>query len=279
MSSFLDRIRLNDGVALVIGCGGGGLGTQTSLALAEAGASVVAVDIASDRVAETEQRIQEAGGTCRGFTADAQDPDAIERIVQTAWDEIGPVQYLVNVVGGSKMGDWHRAEEYPLETFDAVMRFNLNTHFLSCRAVASRLIDRDLPGSIVNYSSLAGTFTLPYQLAYGAAKAAVINMTRTMAVEWGPHGIRVNAIAPGGGISTPRVMARQAGPDPTEGPTSWNPLGRNLGPDEVASTALFLVSGLASVITGQTITVDAGVSSRMPSGGLDRWAPYLESSK
>lgn len=275
---FLERMRMDDRVALVIGCGGGGMGTQTSLALAEAGATVLAVDVSEDQVHDTEERIAAIGGKCRGFTADARDVDEVTSIIESAWAEFGAIHHLANVVGGSRMGEWYRAEEYPEEVFDRVMEFNLRTHFISCREVARRMIAGGVRGSIVNYASIAGSFTLPYQIGYGAAKAAVMNLTRTLAVEWGPHGIRVNAVSPGGGIETPRVMVRREGqPQSVYDPETWNPLGRRVKPEEVAALALFLLSDLASVVTGQTITADAGVTSRMPSGGLDRWAPYLES--
>jgi NAD(P)-dependent dehydrogenase (short-subunit alcohol dehydrogenase family) len=274
--TYLNSLRLDGKVALVIGCGGGGMGTHTSLALAEAGATVLAVDVFEEQVKDTEEQIAAIGGKCVGFTADARDVAAITEIVEMGWSEFGAVHHLANVVGGSRIGEFFRTEEYPEDVFDRVVEFNLRTHFVACREVARRLIASGTPGSIVNFSSLAGNYTLPYQVAYGAAKAAVINMTRTMAVEWGPHAIRVNAIAPGGGIETPRVMGRGDAPDDDiYDPIRWNPLGRKLKPDEVGSVALFLLSDLASAITGQTLTVDAGVSSRMPSGGLERWAAML----
>jgi NAD(P)-dependent dehydrogenase (short-subunit alcohol dehydrogenase family) len=273
---FLEKLRLDGRIALVMGCGGGGMGTQTSLALAEAGATVIGVDVVPEQVSQTEELVRAAGGTFVGYPADAQDLDAVRQIVAEGWSRFGAIHHLVNVVGGSRMGEWFRAEELPEDVFDSVMRFNLRTHFLSCREVASRQIEHGIHGSMVNFGSIGGTHSLPYQIAYGAAKAAVMNMTRTMAVEWGPHGIRVNALAPGGGIETPRLMARQdTSTNSVYDAATWNPLGRKLKPEEVSSVALFLISDLASMITGQTITVDAGVTSRMPSGGLERWAPFL----
>src|ERR1700728_622909 len=273
---YLEKLRLDGRVALVVGCGGGGMGTQTSLALAEAGATVIGIDVSADQVGDTAERVTAAGGRFSGFTADAEDLDAVREIVQNTWDEHGAIHHLVNVVGGSRMGEWFRTEELPEDVFDSVIRFNLRTHFLSCREVARRQIESGIRGSIVNFGSIGGTHSLPYQVAYGAAKAAVMKMPKTMAVEWGPHGIRVNAIAPGGGIQTPRLMARaDTSVNSVYDAATWNPLGRKLMPEEVASVALFLISDLAVMITGQTITVDAGVTSRMPSGGLERWAPYL----
>jgi glucose 1-dehydrogenase len=226
------------------------------------------------------------GGTCRAFTADARDDRAIADIVQKGWDEFGAIHHLFNLVGGSRSGEWHRAENYPLDVFDRVIEFNLRPHFLSCREVGRRMIENGIAGSIVNFASIAGTFTLPYQIGYGMGKAAVINMTRTLAVEWGPHQIRVNAIAPGGGISRERPRLHDSGevqerPDlepstTVNSPGSRNPLGRGLDSSELAAVALFLASDLASGVTGQTITVDAGVTSRMPSGDLEYWAHFLE---
>jgi NAD(P)-dependent dehydrogenase (short-subunit alcohol dehydrogenase family) len=273
---FLDKLRLDGRTALVIGCGGGGMGTMTSLALAEVGATVVGVDLAPDEVKQTAELVEKANGRFRGFTADARDLDAIRDVIDKCWSEYGAIHHLVNVVGGSRMGEWFRTEELPEDIFDSVLAFNLRTHFLSCREVARRQIQGGVRGSIVNFSSFGGTHSMPYQIAYGAAKAAVSNMTRTMAVEWGPHGIRVNAVAPGGGIETRRMMGRKdTSANTVYDPATWNPLGRRLRPEEVSSVALFLISDLAIMVTGQTVIVDGGVTSRMPSGGLERWAEYL----
>ena len=141
----------------MIGCGGGGMGTQTSLALAEAGATVIGIDVSADQVRDTQDRVTAAGGRFEGFTADAEDLSAVRDIVQHAWDDFGAIHHLVNVVGGSRMGEWFRSEELPEDVFDSVIRFNLRTHFLSCREVARRQIESGIRGSIVNYGSIGGT--------------------------------------------------------------------------------------------------------------------------
>jgi len=268
----VEKLGMHGRVALVVGCGGGAMGTHTSIALAEAGATVVGIDVSDEQVEDTRVRVEATGSTFVGFTGDAQDADVVRSVVAETWHRFGAIHHLVNVVGGSRSGDWYRAEAYPEASFDDVVAFNLRSPLLWCREVAHRAIDAGTPASIVNYASLAGIFTLPYQVAYGAAKAAVINMTRTMAVEWGPSQIRVNAIAPGGAIETPR-----AGPNlgAIYGNESLNPLGRRLKPEEVSAVALFLLSDLASAITAQTIVVDAGQGSRAPMGDLDRWAAFL----
>jgi NAD(P)-dependent dehydrogenase (short-subunit alcohol dehydrogenase family) len=269
-------LRLDGRVAVVIGAGGGGMGTATSLALAEAGATIVAVDLDRERVHDTAKQVEAIGGTCVPVTADALDAGAIAEVVDQAWAEFGGVHHLVNVVGGSQSSQWIRTERLAEDIFDRVVAFNLRTHFISCREVARRMIEHGIAGSIVNYSSISGTFSQPFQVGYAAAKAAINGMTRTMAVEWGPYGIRVNAVAPGGGIFTPRFKQTQQRPDGiVYDPGETNPLGRGLEPDEIAATVLFLVSDLASAITGQIIGVDAGLSARSAGIGLDDFAKYL----
>jgi NAD(P)-dependent dehydrogenase (short-subunit alcohol dehydrogenase family) len=275
-NSYLNKLRLDGRAALIIGAGGGGMGTATSLALAEAGATIVAVDLDADRVRETAEKVEARGGTCLAFTADARDASAVGAVIQQAWDELGAVHHLVNVIGGSQRNHWIRTEELAEDVFDEIIAFNLRTHFISCREVARRMIAHGIAGSIVNYSSISGTFSQPYQVGYSAAKAAVNGLTRTMAVEWGPHGIRVNAVAPGGGIFTPRFKQAQQRPDgAVYNPGETNPLGRGLEPEEIAATVLFLVSDLASAITGQTVGVDAGLSVRSAGMGLEEFAKYL----
>ena len=266
---YSEMLRLDERVAVVIGAGGGGIGTHTSLALAEAGAIVAAVDVVEERVRDTERRIRSGGGKCVGYVVDARDASAVGKILDEIWRELGPIRHSVNVVGGS-FPVHHRAEEYSDELFEDVLSLNLKTQFQSSREVAKRMIQHGVGGSIVNFSSVAGTHGAPYQVAYSSAKAAILAMTRTMAVEWGPKNIRINAVVPGG-VRTPRIMAR-AGQAARVGTVfdlaTWAPLGRLCEPEEVAAAALFLISDLSRMITGQYLIVDGGVTTRPPFGDV-----------
>jgi 3-oxoacyl-[acyl-carrier protein] reductase len=276
----IERIRLDGRTALVMGAGGQGHGLPTALALAEAGATVVAVDIDEAEAQKTASRITDGGGTCIAMCVDARDSRAVGTLVATVSSEVGPIHHLVNVVGGSRLGQDSRAEEMSDELFDDAIEFNVKTHFIACRAVAKLMIEQGIRGSIVNYASISGTHSQPYQIGYAAGKAAVMGMTRTMAVEWGPHGIRVNAVAPGGGILTANFMRfKESSTGPFYDQAKENPLGRGVYPEEVAATVLFLISDLSSAITGQTIAVDTGVTVRPPSMSLDIFEGFLHAAE
>ena len=269
-----DKLRLDGRVALVLGAGGGGMGTQTSLALAEAGASIVALDLYDEHLRELDEQVTALGATCMPIKVDACSGDALRSAIHAAWEAFGGIHHLVNVVGGTRPHQWFRLDNYPDEVFDEVYGFNLRSHFVSCREMAHLMITNSMQGSIVNYASVSGLGGAPYHGPYGAMKSAVISLTKTMAVEWGPLGIRVNAVAPGG-TKTPRAYLGSERRSPIGDPTwspSWNPLGRTCEPEEMAAATLFLLSDLASAITGQTLVVDAGATARSSLGGSEKFA-------
>ena len=165
----------------------------------------------------------------------------------------GSIHYLVNVVGGAEVSDWSRAKDYELEMFDRIMTRNLRYALISCQRVASSLISGSTAGSIVNISSIA-TRAVPLLAGYGAAKAGLEAMSRTMAAESGQYKIRVNAVAPGT-VKTPR-----AGQDDMNDAAAKIPLQRRAEPQDIADATLFLLSDKSSYITGQTLTVDGGAT-------------------
>lgn len=271
---YLDRLRLDGRIALVVGAGGGRMGAETAQALAEVGATVVGIDLSGERLLQTQERIVAQGGSFIPSVVDVSDPIAFPRALDEIWRDVGPVQHLVHVVGGNRPQNYREGagvaadrglatlDEYSDERFDTIIDFNLGTTFRTCRGVAQRLIDAKLPGTIVNFTSIAGINGSPGIGAYGAAKAAVIAMTRTMAVEWGPHGLRVNSVAPGQTQSSqPRAGASFLDSDGVD--ASLYPGGRAADVTDVPSTALYLSTDLSRSVTGQTILVDAGVTSRL----------------
>jgi NAD(P)-dependent dehydrogenase (short-subunit alcohol dehydrogenase family) len=168
----------------------------------------------------------------------------------------GAIHGLVNVIGGALAPDWGPTVELTRAAWHDALARNLDTAVFMSQAVARALIAAGTGGSIVCLSSTSGLGAAPFHVAYGAAKGAIVAVVRTLAVEWAEHGIRVNAIAPGT-VRTPR-----AGSDPGDAARDRRgvPMGRRGHPDEIAAAALFLVSDLASYVTGQTLPVDGGTS-------------------
>lgn len=251
-NEFLPRLRLDGKVALIVGAGGAGMGMQTTLALAEAGAGLACVDYSEEAVAAVTDRLR--GVRHRGIVANVAEPADIDRAVEETLEEFGRIDCLVNVVGGTRR-HWHRTDSFPIEGFDEVFTLNLRYAFLSSQRVGRHMIERRGGGAIVNFSSAgSGITSAPYHGPYGAAKTAIASLTRTMAVEWGEFGIRVNAVAPGS-VRTPSTgrLSLDMG---DEAVARW------LDPEEVASVVLFLLSDLSRGINGQTISVDGGLSIR-----------------
>lgn len=254
------QIDFSGRVALVVGGGGGGIGTAVCRRLAEAGADVIAVSAVADHVAATTQDVEAISRRASGQIADVTDFDALRAAIDRGADDIGAPDLVVNVVGGATPEHWHRLTEFPIESFDHLMTTNLRYAFVACQHVAASMIERDATGAIVNISSIASRGQ-PLLSAYGAAKAGLDSLTRSMAMEWGRHGIRANTLAPGT-INTPRSGRDPDEVDPLAEAITLRRRGR---PDDIADVTLFLLSDLAGYVTGQTIDVDGGPSR----GALD----------
>jgi NAD(P)-dependent dehydrogenase (short-subunit alcohol dehydrogenase family) len=192
------------------------------------------------------------------IVADVRDADAVARAVGEA-TELGPLYGLVHVAGGLVPDQWGLLADTTPETFDDVVRLNLSSAFLTTKAVGTRLAEHGA-GSIVHIASIVGTSAMPFGAAYAAAKAGLMSLTRTAALELGPSGVRVNAVAPGS-VRTLR-NASDSPPEDTAAERAAVPLGRRARPEDVAAAVLFLLSDLAGYITGQVLAVDGGSSVR-----------------
>jgi NAD(P)-dependent dehydrogenase (short-subunit alcohol dehydrogenase family) len=250
--SVLDRFRLDNRVAIVTG-GSSGLGVAFAHALAEAGATVVLGARRGDRLRETQQSIEDAGGTAAIVQCDVSIPEDCHRLVSAAVEQFGRVDILVNNAG---KGTAVPATRETPEQFREVIDVNLNGCYWMAQE-CGRVMQRG--SSIVNVSSVLGLTTLGLpQAAYSASKAGLIGLTRDLAQQWsGRKGIRVNALAPG---LFPSEMTEQYPPSYIESQMPRVLLGRFGEPVELAAALIFLVSDAGSYITGQTIVVDGGVT-------------------
>ena len=259
----LDKFRLTDRVAVVTGAGSG-IGRATSLAFAEAGANLVLAGVTIGDLPRSQAdldtvaaRIRALGRRALTVVADVRDSAQVANMVAQALSEFGRIDILVNNAGGTFGAP---ALDISEAGWDAVIRENLKPVFLCSKAVARAMIDKGVKGCIVSLASVAGQGSARGLggAHYGAAKAGIINLTQTLSVELAPHGIRVNAIAPGY-IDTPGLsLLREKDPQSFARMERWVPLGRLGQPEDVAACALYLASDAASYITGQTIAVDGG---------------------
>lgn len=237
-----------DGKRIMVLGGGQGMGEATVKLLTRLGAAVAVVDLQAERA---ERVAAEAGETARAYAVDVTDDEALVAAIARIDQESGPLDGMSTVIG---MAGWAPLVDLTLETWDADHRRNLRYFFLAAREVARSLLKRGAPGSIVCTASVDGIVSAPNHAAYGAAKAGLVNLVKTMAVEWSPHGIRVNCVAPGG-IVTPRLPF---GGDKEVAGMAMLPMRRRGSVDDIAKATAFFLSDLSPYVTGQTLAVDGG---------------------
>ena len=244
-------------VAFVTG-GGSGMGRETARLLAEAGARVTVCDRDGDAARETVKIVEEAGGTARAAEVDVSDSGAVNRAVAAAADALGPIDALVNIAGIYRIA---AVEDIADEDWARMFAVHVNGTFYTCRAVLPGMIAAR-SGAIVNMSSLHAVRGQANAAHYAAAKGAIIGLTKSIAREKGPLGIRANAVAPGP-IDTP-LWRGAVPPDEIDAVMAKRseiiPMGRLGAPAEVAQTIVHLLSPAASYITGQVVTIDGGES-------------------
>ena len=228
-----------------------GIGRATALAFGRAGYRLVLADIDAAGVAST---AAECGGLA--LTADVTDEQAVRGLVDRTLTEYGAVDVLVNVVGGSRPGK--STIELPLAEWERLLTVNLTSVFLTCQAVLPHM-ERAGRGAIVNVSSGAGLRGMQRNPGYVAAKAGVAALTRALAIDHGPNGVRVNCVAPGP-VRTP-LMRRNRTPDEIAAMGGLALAGRIGEPEEIADAILWLAGDSSSYVMGQTIAVDGGVAS------------------
>lgn len=248
-----DLLGLNKKVAMVWG-GGAGMGEATATRLAQAGCRVAVIDKERTQAERVAAALTERGYSAIAIDADATVEADVDAAVAATEAQLGPVDLMATVIG---IGVWSTLLDMTDEQWHDAHRLNLTSFFLPARAAARSMVAGNRPGAIVSVASVSGLTSAPNHGGYGAAKAGLVNLVRTMAVEWGPHAIRINAIAPGA-IATPRVQMPGSALSVMK---QRFPLGRPGATDEIAKTALFLLSDLASYVTGHTLPVDGGWTS------------------
>jgi 3-oxoacyl-[acyl-carrier protein] reductase len=188
-----------------------------------------------------------------------RDPKEVGRAVKDA-ASLGHLHGLVHVTGGMLTDQWAPFVATDPDTFDAIVQLNLHSAFVTSRAIAAHLVEQRRGGSIVHIASITGLSAMPFGAAYAAAKAGMLALTRTTALELGRHGVRVNAVA-AGTVRTPKNRAASSPEDRPEDQAAI-PLGRRGLPEDIAGAVLFLLSDLAGFVTGQVLAVDGGSSIR-----------------
>ncbi len=254
-------MNLQDRVAVVTGSGSG-IGRASALEFARAGARVVVVDINAVAARETVSQIQSAGGKALAVETDVANPDSVQRLVAETLRAFGRIDVLMN---NAAIQVNKTVEDTTVEEWNREMAVNVGGIFLCCKFFFPHL--RKTKGAIVNMSSVNGFFTEPMCAGYCATKAAIIGLTKAMAIDHGKEGIRVNCICPGyidAGLAEGYFEAQ---PDPQAARVAagkLHALWRIGRPEEVGRAAVFLASDEASFITGAALTVDGGFSSGLP---------------
>ena len=241
---------LSGQVAIVTG-GGIGIGRAVAVELARAGADITICSRDPVHLEPTAAEIRALGRRCLAVPVDVRQPDQIENMVQRTLDEFGRIDILVNNAGAKFSV---AAQKMSFNAWNTIIGINLTGTFLCCKAVFDTMANQKA-GKIVNISSVAGREGDPTAVHYGASKAGMINLTRSLASDWGKYGIRVNCLAPG-------PVETEGGHWALKDDVYDTGLMRAGLPEEVGYAALFLASNASSYVTGATLFVDGGVKAK-----------------
>ncbi len=253
-------MRLKDRTALITGAGSG-IGRATALLFAREGATVAVADLNESAALETVDMIKQQGGGAAAVSGDVSDPDSARSMVEGALGALGHIDILFNNAGIGHVGTLHETE---VDDWDRVINVHLRGVFLVSKYTIPQMLERR-SGVIINMSSTIAHIGLQKRAVYTAAKGGILSLTRSMAVDYAPYNIRVNAICPGT-IYTPFVESylKRSYSDPEkalEGIKARQLTGELGRPEDVAYAALYLASDESKFMTGADLTIDGGVAS------------------
>lgn len=234
-----------------------GIGRSIAIAYAQAGADVALVARDEEALAEVRKAVEAAGRKAVVLTCDVTDRDRVIETVNTAIAELDRIDIVVNNAGGTSF--MVPFTDMRFSGWEKVMKLNVDSIVHVCQAVGPHMLERG-SGSVINVASIAGLGGTPTLSPYGASKAAVVSLTRSLAMEWGPKNVRVNALCPGW-TATDLNRNLWENEDMSRMMTANVPMARWGKPEEMAGPALWLGSDASSFVTGQTIVVDGGLTA------------------
>ena len=231
-----------------------GIGKAIALGLADAGSDIVVAARTADDIDATAREIVARGRKALAVPTDVRLSDQVTNLVEKTVAEFGRIDILVNNAGGSFNVSTMELSE---GGWDAIIRENLKSVFLCSKAAAKVMIGKN-EGSIVNIASIAGLRGYIFNAAYGAAKAGIIDFTKTLAIDLAPHNIRVNCIAPGSITTEGWLQLGETEPKRMQGRLDFIPLRRFGKSEDIVGAVIYLTSGASSYVTGQTLVIDGG---------------------
>ena len=250
-----DQFSLAGKKALVTGASRG-IGQVIAVAFAQAGADVGIAARSAHGLATTAQQVADLGREAVEIPADLTTQQAAADVVTTAIERLGHLDVVVNNAGGSNFVVPFL--DMRLSGWEKVLRLNLDATMWICQAAGAHMTARG-GGSVINVASVAGLAAAPFLAPYGAAKAAVVSLTKTLASEWGRTGVRVNALCPGWTATELNRMLWET-PDGGQATIANVPMGRWAQPEEMGAPAVFLASDASSFMTGQVLAIDGGLT-------------------